>query len=98
MQSENTYMYIFISGREDFLTNPTPEEAQAMQGHFNYSRQLSEAGKVRFMGGCTDGSYGIIVFEADSPEEAEEIYKNDPVVKSGVIKSDFRRFSIAHCS
>lgn len=50
------------------------------QQHLDYLDELISKGKIFGKGPFTDGSGGMIIFLADSLEEAEVLIKNDPVI------------------
>lgn len=51
-------------------------------------------GKIVVDGACFDGTLGIIVYTADSEEEAVELFKNDPLVKSDIVDTELRQFRV----
>jgi uncharacterized protein len=52
--------------------------------HRQYLRGLIDAGKLAITGPLTDGWGALIVYEANSPEEAEALLKADPFHDGGV--------------
>jgi len=52
--------------------------------HLEYLNNLKEQGKVAAMGPFLDGSGGLVVYIADSLEEAKALAENDPYVIEGV--------------
>ena len=76
----------------------TAFERQAMTDHFHYLKRLRDAGQVILAGRTqnTDPtSFGIVIFEAGSDAEAEEIVRNDPSVARGVVTSELFPYSVA---
>ncbi len=55
--------------------------------HLAHLDPLVRAGRMVLAGPFTDGSGSLIVFEADSLEEAEAIAARDPYVQRGVFAS-----------
>ncbi len=53
--------------------------------HRQYLTGLKARGKLAVCGPFTDDSDGLIVYEADSPEEAELLLKADPSHQNGVL-------------
>lgn len=51
--------------------------------HLQYLDQLYQEGKVAMAGPFTDKQGGMVIYKADSLEEAEQLAKNDPVVAEG---------------
>lgn len=52
--------------------------------HRAYLTSLLERGKLFASGPYADGSGALIVYEADTPEEADAILKADPFHQAGV--------------
>ena len=52
--------------------------------HRAYLRSLLEKGKLAISGPTLDGYGALIVYEADSPEEAEALLKGDPFHANGI--------------
>ena len=52
--------------------------------HRAYLRSLLEKGKLAISGSTLDGYGALIVYEADSPEEAEALLKGDPFHSNGI--------------
>lgn len=52
--------------------------------HREYLRSLLAKGQLAISGPCTDGWGAIIVYEANSAEEAETFLKGDPFHAGGV--------------
>ena len=52
--------------------------------HREYLAGLKEQGRLVASGPFTDGSGALIVYEAGSPEQAEELLRNGPFNQAGV--------------
>ncbi|MGL6075882.1 MAG: YciI family protein [Fimbriiglobus sp.] len=52
--------------------------------HRAYLTSLQEAGKLVVAGPFLDDFGSLIVYEANSPEEAEELIRNDPFHANGI--------------
>lgn len=89
------FIYLFTPKRENWFANMNAEEQEALAKHLEYTKQLSNDGKIVMAGPALDGSYGIVVFKADSPEAAQEIYQNDPVVQSGALNSELHPYKVS---
>lgn len=64
-----------------FLHMNDPEKnKQTLPAHIKYLDQLTEEGKIFGRGPFTDGSGGLVIYIADSYEEAYEMAINDPHV------------------
>jgi uncharacterized protein YciI len=71
----------------------------ALAAHGEYWKQQLGAGHAILAGGMKGGYGGnvaLIIFEANSPEEAQEIVKNNPAVKAYLFQSQVRPFDV-HC-
>ncbi len=51
--------------------------------HLAYLEEMEEQGKVFAKGRFTDGAGGLVIYQADSLEEAEALVKADPYVEKG---------------
>jgi uncharacterized protein YciI len=51
--------------------------------HLDYVNRLFKEGKVFAVGPFTDGKGGMVIYEADSYEEAVVLAEKDPVVAEG---------------
>ncbi|WP_019122657.1 YciI family protein [Brevibacillus massiliensis] len=60
--------------------------------HIAYLEQLQRAGKVWGRGPFADGSGGLVVYIADSWEEARQLAESDPHVREGSRKLDLREW------
>lgn len=89
------FVYLFTPKRENWLATMTLEEQEAIGKHLEYTKRLSIEGKIILAGPTLDGDYGIVVFKAESPEEAQEIYSNDPVVQSGVLNTELHPYKVS---
>jgi uncharacterized protein YciI len=65
-----------------------------MRQHFQYYVGLHRKGLLIAGGGFTDESGGAAVFEADDDAAATEIIAADPAVRSGVFRSELRRWKL----
>ncbi len=72
---------------------------QAITGrHFNYLKKLLAEG-ILVLAGKTDGldekTFGIVIIEANSLEEATSMMNNDPGVKEGIMTSEIFPYTVA---
>jgi uncharacterized protein YciI len=78
--------------------NWTPRQEKAVDDHFeNLKVMLQEgtlilAGKTKTM---DEKTFGIVIFEADSLEAAENIMKNDPAVMGKVMTAELFPYKTA---
>ena len=82
--------------RERWLETMTDEERAVMAQHFAYVNRLYSEGSIVFSGACTDGAMGVIIYQAESEEEARQLFENDPLTKSGRTSTEFHPFTIGH--
>jgi len=93
------YLYRIQPSRPEMLSDgPTEEETEIVSRHFVYLNDLASQGIVLLAGRTqttTPDSFGIIIFTAESDDEAWEIIENDPAVKAGVFYADLYPYKIA---
>lgn len=63
--------------------------------HFEYLKQLLKDNNLVLAGPTLNNKFGIAVFEADSPEHAENIMLNDPAVKKKVFSGEVFPFRVS---
>ncbi|MGF9965707.1 YciI family protein [Bacillus rhizoplanae] len=85
------FLVIAKSKRENFAATMTPDEQAIMGKHVEHVHQMFSEGKVVFAG---HGPFGIYVFRAESPEAAQEMYENDPLVKAGIAITELHPFKV----
>lgn len=88
------FLAIAKAKRENWLATMTAEEKAIMAKHLEYVGQMFAEGKVVLAGPCLDGAYGIIIYKADSPEEAQEMFENDPAVQAGILNMELHPFKV----
>lgn len=86
------FVYLIKSSRNNFLQTMTPEEEAVMGEHFNYLKDMLERKQLIMAGPCLDGAFGIVVFESESLESANEFMQNDPAVKNGVMSGELHPY------
>jgi uncharacterized protein YciI len=88
MTEENYYYAVIKPYRKDFIVNPKDEEKKIMSDHFLYLKSLLKQNKL-FLAGPTlipEDPFGIIIFVAESEQEAKSLLENDPSVKARIQK------------
>lgn len=98
MKGIQQYLYRIQPIRVDMLLEATPDEQRIVAQHFDYLKELYQKGIVLLAGRTlnTDmSSFGIVILQASSPEEAEQIMKNDPAVDQGVMRAELFPYRIA---
>ena len=93
------YLYKIQPVRPEMLTEgPTETESQIVSDHFSYLKDLMERGVVILAGRTQNNDYssfGIIIFKAESEEQAREVVRNDPAVKNNVMRAELYPYRIA---
>ena len=78
--------------------NWTAREEAIVDRHFAKLQGLLEEGKL-ILAGKTDGlderTFGIVIFEADSEEEARQVMKDDPAVAEGIMRAELFPYRVA---
>jgi uncharacterized protein YciI len=95
MDEKKEFIYIIWAPRKDFMKTITEEEERIMGEHFEYLKGLFEKEKLVLAGPCLDKAFGIVIFTAESEEEARKIMEDDPSVKAGVMKSELHSFRVS---
>ncbi|MEP2029224.1 MAG: YciI family protein [Paracoccaceae bacterium] len=79
----------------------TPEDLKAsLSDHLAYQAELERSGQLAFAGPMSDDTgehmqgMGLIIYRADSLEEARILAENDPMHKSGARSFVLRRWMI----
>ncbi|WNQ13811.1 YciI family protein [Paenibacillus aurantius] len=76
-----------------FLAMQNPERNQELRPqHLQYLKDREEEGKLFGCGPFADGSGGLVIYKADSYEEAKEIAEKDPYVTEGVRRLELREW------
>ncbi|MRS04456.1 hypothetical protein EG832_14750 [bacterium] len=99
MAESPLYLYKIQPVCPEMLTEGvTAEEDRLISEHFEYLKALTEKGVV-FLAGRTlntdPASFGIVIFAADSEEQARSLMHNDPAVKAHVMSAEFFPFRIS---
>ncbi|MBG9812796.1 hypothetical protein ABD68_14690 [Bacillus endophyticus] len=62
--------------------------------HLNYLEQKRQEGKIFANGRFTDGSGGLVIYQANSLEDVEQIVKQDPYIIQGERKSEIHEWEM----
>lgn len=68
-------------------TTDSSKIAATRPTHREYLKGLVDSGKLAISGPFADDKGGLLVYEAQTPEEAETLLRNDPFAKAGVFVS-----------
>ena len=77
---------------------PNDAERAILEQHFSYLESLSERGIVMVFGRTQNRdtrTFGIVIFRAESTNEAESIMNNDPAVKHAVMRAELYPYKVA---
>jgi uncharacterized protein YciI len=92
---------LFLKWKETGQWPDDKEANNALAGHGKYWSEQLKAGRAILAGGMK-GDYwdnvALIIFEAKSVEEAEQIVKEDPAVKAYVFQAQVRPFDVRFIS
>lgn len=69
---------------------PTEEEERIVGEHFAYLNGLTEKGTVLLAGRTLnedDDTFGLVIFQTETEDEARQIMKNDPAVVQNVMSA-----------
>lgn len=91
-----TFLFVYQPVRSDFHPERlTPQEASAIQEHFDFLKGHHEAGALYMAGRREDGEYGFAIIEAGSLTEALAKADEDPAVQKGVFRAEVHPFNLA---
>jgi uncharacterized protein YciI len=74
---------LFYTPGPNWLPGKSVNE-QPLQDHVAYMLKLHDQGKVAIAGPLVDNAGGLNVFHVETPEEAQEIMRNDPAIRAGI--------------
>lgn len=93
------YLYVLKPIRTAMLTEgPTSEEEVILGRHFEYIQSLKKNGTLRLAGRTTqndESTLGVVVFMADSENDARRVMEEDPAVSQHVMSAKLSPFRIA---
>ena len=88
--TKQLFVYRLNAPRPTFAYDMTPAEAEVMEQHTAYWRELLDRGVVVFFGPVADpaGVWGLGVLEAGSLEDVHAVRAGDPAVSSGTATAE----------
>lgn len=96
--SAKHYLYVTRAAREEMLRHgPSHREAEIIQEHLRYLRDLAREKKLLLAGSTPTRSnayFGIFILNTDNEDKALEIMLNDPAVREGVLTVELHPFSV----
>ena len=78
--------------------NWTEEDEKIVDEHFKHLQTLLKENKLLLAGktsGLSDDTYGIVIFRAESMNEAKEIMSNDPAIQKGIMNGYLQQYDLA---
>ena len=78
------------------MNNKKDLNLQVVQEHVEHLRTLDQEGHLVLCGPFADYPGGMVVFRADSEEEALRIAKSDPFIVSGFKTFELRTLEVAN--
>ncbi|MBI3097286.1 MAG: hypothetical protein HYY93_03435 [Planctomycetes bacterium] len=95
MSETRHYVYLVRPRRPGFRETMTEQEREIIDRHFDHLKARHDRGRLLLAGPCLDASFGLVVFEADSEEEAREFMDLDPAVREGIFYAELHPFHVA---
>ncbi len=96
MSESREYLYQLKPCRPDLPDTLTEREQAIIGEHFAYLQQLLAAGQLILAGRTLDyDPLGLVIFRADSLEQAQKIASDDPAVVHGVMNATVRPYAVA---
>ena len=93
------YLYRIQPTRPAMLTEgPTAEETAIVGAHFAYLQDLTARGVIILAGrtlNTDESGFGVVIFNADSDEQAEATMLADPAVRDGVMRATLFPYRVA---
>ncbi len=93
------FLYRLTPVRSEMVTvEPLPEERAIVSEHFAHLEALTQQGVVLLVGRTQDNSprtFGIVIFQAESADQAREIMNSDPAVRKSIMRAELFPFRIA---
>jgi uncharacterized protein YciI len=92
------YLYRTKATRHGMLVEQTEQEARIVAAHFDYLKAHADRGAVLMAGrtqNVDEDSFGIVIFEAESEDEARAFMVNDPAVIGGVMEAEVFPYRVA---
>jgi uncharacterized protein YciI len=75
----------------------TKDDEEAIGRHFRHLKAATETGQAIVVGRTLepgDKTFGLVIFEADSPEAAQAFAESDPAVVAGIMSVEVRPFAL----
>ena len=93
------FIYVFDPVRPELVTDPdawTEEDTRIASEHFAYLQKATAERIVILAGRSLDGEGpAVVIFEADSDEQARSFMEADPFVSGGLMRAKLHPFRAA---
>ena len=89
------FIYLIHPYRHGFFEDPTPEEKAVLEEHEQYLEKAAREGIVRLAGPCTDETFGVVIFRAETEAAANTFMFNDPSVKKNIMLAELHPLRIS---
>lgn len=80
------------------VDNWTAKDEEIVDRHFAKLQELLKEGKLILAGktaGLDEKTFGIVILEVESEEEAMNIMRNDPTVAEGIMTAELYPYEVA---
>jgi uncharacterized protein YciI len=91
----NEFLYQVKPVRENFMDQQTEAEQNALESHFVYLQNLLHDGKLVLAGPCLDASFGIVILQNVTENEAQAIMENDPAIVNHIMTGTLYPFRVS---
>jgi|TARA_Y100000310_G_scaffold286082_1_gene309973 uncharacterized protein YciI len=99
MTDTQQFLYVLKPVRLGMVTEgPNAEESPVLAQHAAYLEDLTEAGTVVLFGRTQNADatgFGLVIFEAESEQAAEQTMRNDPAVQHNLMQATLFPYRIA---
>jgi uncharacterized protein YciI len=92
MSKEFIYVLKLAKSRSEKLS---PADEAVVEKHFDRLKKALADCKLIFAGPCEDKAFGVVVFRAQSSEDAEKFMKDDPAVEHGIMTAELHPFHVS---
>jgi uncharacterized protein YciI len=89
------FIYLIHPMRDEFFEDPTEQEENILQEHYDYLSAGAASGKVILAGPCMDNTFGIVIFKAENELEANAFMMADPSIQKNVMMAELHPLKIS---
>jgi uncharacterized protein YciI len=92
-----SFLVVLRPHRPELPHDPTPEENEIVEAHFDYLSGLRDDGKLLLAGPsiAEDDTFGIAILTVEERDEAEALVAADPAVTGGIMLPEVRPLRIS---